>query len=293
MSAAVNNLCDAKEFTRAYEALLRHYRVSGQKIQAGHANENGDVEQRHYRFKQAADQALMMRGSRDFASVAAYQLFLNQLFTRLNAGRRERYLDEVAQLRPLPERRLDSVRRERVRVSQGSLLMVHRNCYSVHSRLIGEMVEARIHPDTVEIWYADRKAEELPRLRGRSKHRIDYRHIIDWLVRKPGAFENYRYRSDLFPTSWFRLAYDALREEQGPKRGAQEYLALLLLAARRGEARVEGAIRFLLGSQQALNAEEAARLTEDDAPLPVTTITIDPVSLKVFDDLLTMEETAA
>ena len=76
------------------------------------------------------------------------------------------------------------------------------------------MVEARVGPDLVEIWYADRKVEELPRLRGRSKHRIDYRHIIDWLVRKPGAFENYRYRSDLFPTSWFRLAYDALREEQ-------------------------------------------------------------------------------
>ena len=70
-------------------------------------------------------------------------------------------------------------------------------------------------------WPGDRKVEELPRLRGRSKHRIDYRHIIDWLVRKPGAFENYRYRSDLFPTSWFRLAYDALREEHGPKRGAK------------------------------------------------------------------------
>ncbi len=173
----------------------------------------------------------MMRGSSDFASLAGYQMFLNQLFTRLNAGRRERYQEEVAQLRPLPERRLDSVRRERVRVSPGSLVSVGRNLYSVHSRLIGEMVEARVHPDTVEIWYGDRKVEELPRLRGRSKHRIDYRHMIDWLVRKPGAFESYRYRSDLFPTSWFRLAYDALREEQGPKRGAQEYLAILLLAA--------------------------------------------------------------
>src|SRR4051812_39204520 len=115
MSAAVNNLSDAKEFTRAYESLLRHYRINGQKIQAGRANENGDVEQRHYRFKEAADQALMMRGSRDFSAVAAYQLFLDKLFTRLNAGRRERYLDEVAQLRPLPEQRLDSVRRGRVR----------------------------------------------------------------------------------------------------------------------------------------------------------------------------------
>jgi hypothetical protein len=293
MSAAVNNLSDAKEFTRAYEGLLRHYRINGQKIQAGRANENGDVEQRHYRFKEAADQALMMRGSRDFSAVAAYQLFLDKLFMRLNAGRRERYLDEVTQLRPLPEQRLDSVRRERVRVSSGSLVSVSRNLYSVHSRLIGEMVEARVHPDTVEIWYGDRKVEALPRLRGRSKHRVDYRHIIDWLVRKPGAFENYRYRSDLFPTSWFRLAYDALREEQGPKRGAQEYLTILLLAARRGEDRVEKAVPFLLGSQQPLNAEETARLTEENAPASLTTVAIDPVSLTVFDDLQTMGDTAA
>jgi hypothetical protein len=172
---------------------------------------------------------------------------------------------------------------------------VHRNIYSVHSRLIGEMVEVRVGPDTVELWYADRKVEELPRLRGRSKHRIDYRHMIDWLVRKPGAFENYRYRSDLFPASWFRLAYDTLREEHGPKRGAREYLELLLLAARRGEALIEGAIRFLLESQHAFNAQEANRLTEDNAPAPVTlaTIAVDPISLAVFDELLTRKDTAA
>ena len=117
--------------------------------------------------------------------------------------------------------------------------------------------------------------------------------MIDWLVRKPGAFENYRYRDDLFPTSWFRLAYDALREEHGPKRGAKEYLALLLLAARRGEALVEGAIRFLLGSQQALNAKEAIRLMEDTTPNRLNDIVVDTVSLAVFDELLTREETAA
>jgi hypothetical protein len=293
LSAAVNNLVDTREFTRAYEGLLRHYRINGQKAQAGRANENGDVEQRHYRFKQAVDQALMLRGSRDFASVAAYQLFLQKLFQRLNAGRQDRYLEEVSKLRPLPEHRLDTIRRERVRVSPGSLVTVHRNIYSVHSRLIGEMVEARVLPDTVEIWYADRKVEELPRLRGRGKHRVDYRHIIDWLVRKPGAFENYRYRSDLFPTSWFRLAYDALRAEQGPKRGAREYLAILLLAARRGEDRVEGAIRFLLGSRHALSAEQAARLIEENTPAPLSAITIDPVCLSIFDELLTREDPAA
>ncbi|HEX8712845.1 MAG TPA: IS21 family transposase [Terracidiphilus sp.] len=293
LSAAVNNLVDTREFTRAYEGLLRHYRIHGQKAQAGHANENGDVEQRHYRFKNAVDQALMLRGSRDFSTVAAYQVFLQRLFKHLNAGRHDRLLEEVARLQPLPEYRLESVRRERVRVSPGSLVTVHRNTYSVHSRLIGEMVEARVLPDTVEIWYGDRKVEELPRLRGRSKHRIDYRHIIDWLVRKPGAFEHYRYREDLFPTSWFRLAYDALREEHGPKRGAREYLQVLALAAKRGESIVEDGIRVLLGRRDPLNANAVAHLTDQGAPSPLMAVEVAPVSLSVFDELLSGEGAAA
>jgi hypothetical protein len=178
------------------------------------------------------------------------------------------------------------MRREQVRVSPGSLVTVHRNYYSVHSRLIGEMVEARVLPDTVEIWYADRKVEELPRLRGRGKHRVDYRHIIDWLVRKPGAFEHYRYRDDLFPTSWFRLAYDALREEHGPKRGAKEYLEILALAAKRGESVVEETIRVLFGRSDPLNAAGVGELTEQGAPPLLTTIEVEPVSLAIFDELL-------
>jgi hypothetical protein len=239
------------------------------------------------------DQALMMRGSRDFATVAAYEQFLRKQFMKMNGGRRERFAEELPQLRPLPDRRLDTMRRERVRVSPGSLIHVHRNTYSVHSRLIGEMVEARIKSDTVEIWYGDRKIEELARLRGRAKHRIDYRHIIDWLVRKPGAFEHYRYREDLFPTSWFRLAYDALREEHGPKRGAKEYLQILALAARRGELMVEDVLRVLLGRRDPLNAETVANLTEQDAPSPLMTVEVSPVSLAIFDELLCGEGAAA
>jgi hypothetical protein len=293
MSAAVNNLIDTREFTRAYEGLLRHYGLTGQKIQAGEAHENGDIEQRHYRFKQAADQALMMRGSRDFATVAAYDQFLRKLFAKMNATRRERVAEELSQLRPLPAWRLDSMRRERVRVSPGSLIHVYRNTYSVHSRLIGEIVEARIKSDSVEVWYGDRKVEELPRLRGRSKHRIEYRHIIDWLVRKPGAFEHYRYREDLFPTSSFRLAYDALGEEHGPKRGAKEYLQILALAAKRGESLVEEVIRVLLGRCDPLNGDAVAHLTEPGAPSPLLTVEVAAVSLAVFDELLCGEGEAA
>jgi hypothetical protein len=192
LSTAVNNTLRPAEFTGRYEALLRYYRLEGEKIQAGRGNENGDVEQRHHRFKRAVDQELMLRGSRDFTSVDEYRRFLQMLFLRLNAGRTQRLIEEMAVMRGLPERRIESIKRERVRVDSGSLIYVDRNTYSVPSRLIGEHVDVHLSIDRVEVWYGQRKMADMPRLRGRRKHRVDYRHIIDWLVRKPEAFENYR-----------------------------------------------------------------------------------------------------
>lgn len=290
MSTAVNNTSDEREFTVRYEALLRHYGMAGQKIQTGKANENGDVEQRHYRLKRGLDQALLLRGGRDFASTDEYKAFLRQLLVQLNAGRRERMRAEMQYLRPLPEGRLESIRRERVKVSSGSLIYVDRNTYSVHSRLIGENVEARLGADRIEIWYAGRKVEDLPRLRGRGNHRVDYRHIIDWLVRKPGAFENYRYREDLFPTSRFRMAWDALREIV-PLRANKRYLEILEMAAKDGEARVDEALRCLLEQGEIgegkLNADAVRALLNQDVALPpATAVDVTHVSLTAFDELL-------
>ena len=137
LSTAVNNASDRAEFTERYQGLMRHYGLEGEKTQAGHGNENGDVEQRHHRFKRAVAQELLLRGSRDFASVAAYQRFLQGLFERLNAGRKLRLAEEMRVMQELPERRMESCKRERVRVDSGSLIYVDRNVYSVPSRLIG------------------------------------------------------------------------------------------------------------------------------------------------------------
>jgi len=75
----------------AYEALLRHYSMSGQKTNPNRGNENGDAEQRHYRLKQAIEQSLILRGSRDFSSRGDYEHFPDQLFDRLNKGRKKRF----------------------------------------------------------------------------------------------------------------------------------------------------------------------------------------------------------
>jgi len=290
MSLAVNNGSDEREFTTRYEALMRHYKMTGEKIQTGRPNENGDVEQRHYRLKRAVGQALLLRDSRDFGSIAEYKEFLRVLLAQLNAGRRERLRTEMQYLRPLPAGRLESLKRERVKVDSGSLIYAGRNAYSVHSRLIGEKVEARIGAETIEVWYAGNKVEELPRLRGRGKHRVDYRHIIDWLVRKPGAFENYRYRDELFPTSRFRMLWDALRAT-APTRANKRYLEILELAAKEGEARVDDILRCLLEQGEMgegkLNAKVITEVLNEGATMPAATdINVAAVSLASFDELL-------
>ena len=289
LSTAVNNGLRPAEFTARYEGLLRHYGLEGEKIQAGRGNENGDIEQRHHRFKRAVDQELMLRGSRDFASVDEYRRFLQMLFLRLNAGRTQRLIEEMAVMRELPERRIESIKRERVRVDSGSLIFVDRNTYSVPSRLIGERVDVHLSIDRVEIWYGQRKMADMPRLRGRRKHRVDYRHIIDWLVRKPGAFENYRYRDELFPTSRFRMAYDLLHQRRGA-RASKEYLRILELAAKESESGVDQALGSLLKGHEDLSAEAVKRILDVQSPSALHDVEVGVVDLSAFDRLCAAQE---
>lgn len=287
LSSAVNNMSNLEEFNRRYEAVMRYYGVKPEHTNPASGNENGDVEQSHHRFKKAVDQALMLRGSRDFGSVEEYAQFLKNLMAQRNGGRRERLAEELEVMRELPARRMESAKRERLKVDSGSLIHVDRNAYSVNSRLIGEKVEARLYLDHIEVWYGQKKVEELPRLRGRAKHRVDYRHIIEWLARKPGAFENYRYKEDLFPTSRFRMAYDAL-QETAPSQAVKEYLKILKLAAEEGETPVDEALRELLErkAETAITVETIREvLRRLDTIAPVTEVEVAAVNLASFDEL--------
>jgi len=295
LTAAVNRVPDPEVFNRRYLGLLQHYRLQAQRTNAHRANENGDVEQRHHRFKQAADQALMLRGSRDFESREAYEAFLAELRDQVNAGRTRRLAEERAVMRALPERRLPSHRHlHGVRVDHQSLIRVDRNVYSVQSRLIGEHVEVRLHVEHLEVFHGQRKIEEIPRLRGRGKHQINYRHVIDWLVRKPGAFENYRYREELFPTSRFRMAYDALRQRHRDG-AARHYLKILHVAAQESEAGVDEALRQLIETGRPIELEAVQQLVREGLRIapPATDVVVAPVDPASYDTLLDDQEEAA
>lgn len=288
LSAAVNNLSEEREFHQRYRDLLEHYGLEGQRINIQQPHENGDAESSHGHFKDALDQALRLRGSRDFADRAEYQGFLRALVATRNAQRQKRFLEEVAAVRPLPARRVESTRRlTDIVVGAGSSIRVLRNTYSVHSRLIGRKVDVVIGVEEVAVWYAGVVVQRMPRLPGVGKHAINYRHIIDALVRKPGAFANYVYREDLFPTSHFRMAYDALCRQHADKRAVREYLKILQLAARENEAAVEDALRAALARGEAISfaAVEAAVKSSQQVPA-VTEVQVEAPDLRVFDTLL-------
>lgn len=290
LTAAVQKPDNPEEFTQRYKALLNHYGLQGHKTQPESPHENGDVEQRHYRLKRAIEQSLMLRGSRDFISRQDYAQFLIKLFSQLNQGRVARFKEELKVLGRLPPRRLESFKRLRVRVGPSSTIRVNHNVYSVDSRLIGEKIEVRLHVEHLEIWYAQQRIETIPRLRGEGKDRIQYRHIIDWLVRKPGAFENYRYREALFPTHRFRMAYDRLKRSH-PSRSAKEYLGILHLAAKESESAVDYALRTLIENEQHITIEAVETIIDslDQIPSPMQ-ITIPEVDLGAYDALLNIKE---
>jgi hypothetical protein len=292
LTTAVQKVEHPEEFTQRYGALLRHYGLQGQKTQAASPNENGDVEQRHYRFKKAVEQSLMLRGSRDFNCRDEYAVFLRKLFDQLNAGRRARFEEEVAVLRRLPARRRESCNRlNGVRVGPSSTIRVSHNTYSVDSRLIGESVNVRLYAEKVEVWYGQRLVETMPRLRGKGKHLIQYRHIIDWLVRKPGAFANYRYRGELFPSSRFRIAYDALKDRHTLIEADRQYLKILHLAARESEILVDEALRSLIDLELPISVDAVEGLVESgQQPEPVTMVSIPEVVLSTYDELLVTAE---
>jgi hypothetical protein len=287
MSAAVKNINNRHDFTKRLEGLLEHYDMRGSRINPRCANENGDVEQRHNRLKKAVEQVLLLRGSRDFNSRDEYINFLREIVQRLNEPRREKLSQELLLMKHLPARRLETAKRCQVKVSSASTIVVEHNIYSVDSRLIGENVEVRIFAEHLDLWYAQRKIDQLPRLRGRGKHRINYRHIIDWLSRKPGAFENYRFRDDLFPTTNFRLVYDRLRA-QNSSTAVRQYLSILLLAAYDSEDAVDKALALFLRNEEPIGAEQVKELIKTGQEAErFLDVFIAPVDLLEYDALLT------
>lgn len=287
LSAATHELrkSGGRTLTKRFRAVLDHYGMHSTRIRPGESHENGVAEQAHRRVKSALAQALIIRGSREFGSVDEYARFVAGVVERTrNRGIEDKLAEERSRLRSLPSAPVPNYTTWRVPVRKWSTIRVSERTYSVPSRLIGHTVDVRLHPDIVEVLVGGTVVEAMPRMHGARDHRIDYRHVIWSLVRKPGAFARYRYREDLFPSLTFRRAYDALRAGRGD-RADVEYVRILHLAASTMQTRVEGALTALLHAGASIDYAAVKAVASPEAPT-VPVIAIGVPDFAAYDGLI-------
>lgn len=278
-----------RRFNARYVELMVHFSMKPRTIGIGAKEQNGDVEALNRALKRRLNQHLLLRGSRDFESVEAYEAWIAAVLQQTNRLRTKRLNEELRVMRPLRVERLPEFSVEDVRVTIYSTVRVLHNTYSVPSRLRGEEVRVRVYEDRLEIYHADALQLCVERLLGNHHARIDYRHVVDSLVEKPGAFPRYRHREGFFPTLTFRRAHDALHESLSVWQADLDYLRVLQLAARTLEAEVEAALSVLLerrelprfGAVEALIGQKRPEVPAQIAP---------EVDLAAYDGLLDLGE---
>jgi len=293
-SSATHDLGGGKRtFNKAWADVVAHFGSKPRTIAVGEPRQNGDVEAINGALKRRLKQHLLLRGDRDFTSVEAYERWLSGVLVGANKLRQRRLREDLAAMKPLMASRLASFDEIDVRVSERGTIAVKRNIYSVPTRLRGERVRVRIYERRLEVRYANILQVELPRELGEGRHRIDYRHVIWNLVRRPGAFARYRYRDAMFPTLTFRRAHEALLVAMTPRRADMQYLRLLHLAASTMECDVEAALDLLLDAGELPAIDRVRELCGDRRQVTVPQLKAPEVELESYDHLLDAPEEVA
>jgi hypothetical protein len=291
LSAAFRNLDrDAEvDLTRRYEDLCAHYGMTPTRNNPGLAHENGSIEGAHGHLKRAIEDALLLRGSRDFDDLAAWRRFVDEIVGRRNAGNAKRVDQERLALNPLPPRRTADYEEVLVRVTSSSGFTLRKVFYSVPSRLIGHQLRVRLHDDRLDCFLGATQLMTLPRGRshssGKHGHIVDYRHIIHALRRKPMALVNLVYRDQLFPRRAYARAFEVLLAKETEKRACRIMVGLLALAHERAcEGELADLIEYDLDAGR---LPDLKALQEHFSPsiADIPKVTVDLASLAAYDEI--------
>ncbi|NHZ66817.1 IS21 family transposase [Massilia genomosp. 1] len=290
LAAAFNNKSEQELLTRRYEALCSHYGMRPSRNNLGVSHENGSIEARQGTLKRTMEQALLLRGHRDFADLDAYRVFVAEVFGRLNARIASKFNEERALLIALPARRSSDYEEVDARVTKYGTMTVRKVLYSAPSRLVGHRLKVRIFSDKLECWLGNVCVLELRRgqpdpVSGRGKV-VDYRHLLPALKRKPGALARSVLRDDLFPRTEYLQMWVHLKDALPEAQACRLMVGLLDLAGNEGcEAALAQRLAVLLVSGEMPDLDE---LRQEMAPRQAQcpTVTVVLPSLASYDCLL-------
>jgi hypothetical protein len=294
LSAAYRNLDSAArdDLTTRYDALCAHYGMEPTRNNTGVAHENGSVESSHGHLKKTLEDAVLLRGSRDFADLAAYRRFIDEVSGRHNAKFGPRIDVERAALKALPGRRTADYEEAIVTVTSSSGFVLRKVFYSTPSRLIGHRLRVRLYDDRLDVYLG--ATHQMTMARGRAKsngkhdHVVDYRHVIHALRRKPMALMGLVYRDKLFPRQAYARSFEAMLARLPARAACRTMVDLLALAHDRAcEAELAEQLRHDLDAGR---LPDMNRLRAQFAPcaqaMPQIVVAHTPLSL--YDELATV-----
>ena len=292
LSAAFRNLDRqaAEDLTRRYEQLCAHYGMTPTRNNRGLAHENGAIEGPHGHLKRAINDALLMRGSKDFETLGAYRQFIAERVSRCNARHRARIDAERASLSALPARRTNDFEESQVIVTSSGGFTLRKVFYTVPSRLIGHRLRVRLYDDHLALLIGSTPLMRLTRGRahknGKHGHVVDYRHVIHALRRKPMALLNLVYRDQLFPREAYRRTFDALLEHLEERAACRLMVGLLALAHERAcEAELAVCLADDLEAKRLPDIDQLqSRFAPDPQSIPEVHVQLG--SLRDYDALL-------
>lgn len=186
-----------------YAQFCQHYGLEPTRNNAGLAHENGSVEAAHGHLKAGLREALVLRGSKDFPDLAAYQVFLQDHALRKNAAVQAAVGVERQALAPLPSYRTGDYSVATVMVTRFGTISVRNVLYTVPSRLVGCRLKVHVFDDRLVCHHGLTPVLTVQRRHfkrgGPGLRVVDYRHLVHALVKKPQAFRHSVFREDLFP----------------------------------------------------------------------------------------------
>ena len=302
LSAAFNNNSQKEIFTESYKQFCDHYNIKPTRNNIGVSHENGSIESAHGHFKNRIRQALLLRSSSDFTSIAEYQKFIDQkIINKHNKRNASLFAEERKSLTELPKNKTEDFTILHVKATSCSTINIKRVIYSIPSRLINQKLVIHLFDSRIEIFYNHHKVYDLPRIysnsnkgddKGTRKSCINYRHLMSSLIQKPQAFKNFIWKDELFPNWDYKRIWDIAKSEEDSK-SACKYFVKLLYLAHKLPVEQEGQVSdYVLGHYQSQSnlprIENCEKEFGINKPKEVPIIRTDQHSLDSYSQLLQM-----
>ena len=283
MSPVVKKVLKGKdrEITQKFASFKDHYGLTPDFCSPGRGNEKGNVESNNKHLKRKITSRINLYNKK-FETLEQFQEFLWKLCDELN--RRDKVVSKfsIEKLNPLPVAPFRAFRSIVVSISKYSLFSLDNtgHMYSVPSNLIGLYLEVRVYTNKIQVIHEQEKVCEHKRLYGpKGIASIQLEHIIDGLIKKPGAIKDWKYRDLLFEKEAWKRFYERLIKSGGRDK---DYLKCLKLVSTHGRELVTTAMELAL-EEDVVNLSFLEELLEGKESLDLSPLNI---NLDSYDHFL-------